>query len=99
MVNPSAGREFQWGGDLFSKMAKPKHVLVVGGGPAGLEAARAAAERGNRVTLLEASDKLGGQFRLAGMQPRRAQILDLLDWYENELQRPGVMGEFNTLAH
>jgi 2,4-dienoyl-CoA reductase-like NADH-dependent reductase (Old Yellow Enzyme family)/thioredoxin reductase len=98
LVNPSAGREFQWGGDRFTKMAVPKHVLVIGGGPAGLEAARAAAERGNRVTLLEASDRLGGQFRLAGLQPRRAQILDLLDWYERELARLGVAVEFNTFA-
>jgi NADPH-dependent 2,4-dienoyl-CoA reductase/sulfur reductase-like enzyme len=62
-------------------------VLVVGGGPAGLEAARVAAERGHRVTLAEASDRLGGQFHLAGMQPRRAQILDLIDWYGRQLER------------
>jgi NADPH-dependent 2,4-dienoyl-CoA reductase/sulfur reductase-like enzyme len=98
LVNPSAGREFQWGGDRFAQSAKRKHVLVVGGGPAGLEAARASAERGHRVTLMEASDKLGGQFRLAGLQPRRAQILDLLDWYESELKRLQVDLQFNTLA-
>jgi 2,4-dienoyl-CoA reductase-like NADH-dependent reductase (Old Yellow Enzyme family)/NADPH-dependent 2,4-dienoyl-CoA reductase/sulfur reductase-like enzyme len=98
LVNPSAGREFQWGGDRFTKASAPKHLLVVGGGPAGLEAARAAAERGHRVTLMEASDKLGGQFRLAGLQPRRAQILDLLDWYESELKRLGVDVQFGSLA-
>jgi 2,4-dienoyl-CoA reductase-like NADH-dependent reductase (Old Yellow Enzyme family) len=98
LVNPSAGREFQWGGDRFTKAETPKRVLVVGGGPAGLEAARAAAERGHRVTLQEASDKLGGQFRLAGLQPRRAQILDLLEWYESELRRLGVVIEFGVLA-
>jgi 2,4-dienoyl-CoA reductase-like NADH-dependent reductase (Old Yellow Enzyme family)/NADPH-dependent 2,4-dienoyl-CoA reductase/sulfur reductase-like enzyme len=87
LINPSAGREFEWGGDRFTPSTQPKHVLVVGGGPAGLEAARVAAERGHRVTLAEASDKLGGQFRLAGMQPRRAQILDFLDWQEGQLQR------------
>ncbi|MCU0790938.1 MAG: FAD-dependent oxidoreductase, partial [Nitratireductor sp.] len=87
LVNPSAGREFEWGGDRFTPAAKPKKVLVVGGGPAGLEAARVAAERGHRVVLAEASNRLGGNFRLAGMQPRRAQILDLIEWYERQLEK------------
>ncbi len=85
VINPSAGREWEWGGDRFTPAAMPKRVFVVGGGPAGLEAARVAAERGHRVTLAEASDRLGGQFRLAGLQPRRAQILDLIDWYQRQL--------------
>jgi NADPH-dependent 2,4-dienoyl-CoA reductase/sulfur reductase-like enzyme len=96
LINPSAGREFEWGGDRFTASAKPKRVLVVGGGPAGLEAARVAAERGHRVTLAEASDKLGGQFRLAGLQPRRAQITDFLDWLEGQLQRLQVEVRRNT---
>ncbi len=87
LVNPSAGREFEWGGDRFTPAATPRRVLVVGGGPAGLEAARVAAERGHRVTLFEAQDALGGQFRLAGMQPRRGQILDLIAWYARQLER------------
>lgn len=87
VVNPSAGREWEWGGDRFTSAEQPKRVLVVGGGPAGLEAARVAAERGHRVTLAEASDRLGGQFRLAGLQPRRAQILDLIDWYQRQLSQ------------
>ena len=70
---------------------------MVGGGPAGLEAARAAAERGHRVVLAEASSRIGGNFRLAGMQPRRAQILDLLDWYERQLQKLQV--EVRTNAY
>ncbi|MDX1528084.1 MAG: oxidoreductase, partial [Gammaproteobacteria bacterium] len=49
LVNPSAGREFQWGGDRFTPAESPRSVLVVGGGPAGMEAARAAAGRGHRV--------------------------------------------------
>ncbi|HIL15717.1 MAG TPA: FAD-dependent oxidoreductase [Deltaproteobacteria bacterium] len=98
VVNPSAGREFEWGGDRFTKTDAPKKVLVVGGGPAGLEAARVAAERGHRVTLFEASDRLGGQFRLAGMQPRRGQILDLIDWYGRQLQQLGVEVRFNTFV-
>ena len=93
---PFGGREFEWGGDRFTRTDAPRKVLVVGGGPAGLEAARVAAERGHRVTLAEASDKLGGQFRLAGMQPRRAQILDLIDWYERQLTKLQVVVRLNT---
>ena len=96
LVNPSAGREFEWGGDRFSATAVPKNVIVVGGGPAGLEAARVAGERGHRVKLMEASHQIGGGFTLAGLQPRRGQITDLISWYEHELERLGVMIEFNT---
>ncbi len=96
LVNPSSGREFEWGGDFFTPSEVPKQVLVVGGGMAGLEAARVAAERGHRVSLVEASDKLGGQFRLAGLQPRRTQILDLIDWYERQLEKLQVQVRTNT---
>ena len=95
LVNPSAGREFEWGGDRLTPASRPRSVLVVGGGPAGLEAARVAAERGHRVTLAEASPRLGGAFRLAGLQPRRSQILELLDWYERQLVQLGVEVRLN----
>jgi len=97
LVNPSAGREFEWGGDRFIPSETPKRILVVGGGPAGLEAARVAAERGHRVILAEAGPKLGGRFRLAGDQPRRGQILDLIDWYETQMQKLQVEVRLNTL--
>ncbi len=90
LVNPSAGREFEWGGDTFEPAPEPKTVLVVGGGPAGLETARVAAERGHDVTLVEAGPELGGAFRLAGLQPRRSQITELIAWYERQLARLGV---------
>lgn len=90
LVNPSAGREMDWGGEPFAQASQPRHILVVGGGPAGLETARVAAARGHRVTLAERTDRLGGQFRLAGQQPSRGQILDLLAWFERELNRLGV---------
>ncbi len=96
LVNPSAGREFEWGGDRFTPADRPRHILVVGGGPAGMECARVSAERGHRVTLAEAGPRLGGAFRLAGLQPRRTQILELLDWYERELLRLGVDMRLNT---
>jgi 2,4-dienoyl-CoA reductase-like NADH-dependent reductase (Old Yellow Enzyme family)/thioredoxin reductase len=90
LVNPSAGREYDWGGEPFPTAEAPRSVLVVGGGPAGLEVARVAAVRGHTVTLVEGSSQLGGQFRLAGLQPSRGQITDLLGWFERELARLGV---------
>ena len=72
-------------------------MLVVGGGVAGLEAARVAAERGHRVTLVEASDQLGGQFRLAGhaAAPRTRSSI-YLDWFERQLTRLQVEVLLNT---
>jgi 2,4-dienoyl-CoA reductase-like NADH-dependent reductase (Old Yellow Enzyme family) len=101
LVNPSAGREWEWDGDRFEPAASPRHVLVVGGGPAGLEAARVTAERGHRVTLLERGPELGGQFRLAGRQPSRGQITDLIAWFGRRLDGSGVdvrLGEEGTAA-
>ena len=96
LINPSAGREWEWGGDRFTPAECPRSVLVVGAGPAGLEAARAAAERGHTVEIVEASGQIGGQFRLAGMQPRRAQILDLMGWYERQFTKLGVTLRLNS---
>lgn len=96
LINPSVGREWEWGGDRFTPAETAKDVLVVGAGPAGLEAARVAAERGHRVEIVEAAAQIGGQFRLAGMQPRRGQVIDLLDWYERQFNRLGVRLRLNT---
>jgi 2,4-dienoyl-CoA reductase-like NADH-dependent reductase (Old Yellow Enzyme family)/thioredoxin reductase len=96
LVNPSAGRESEWGGEPFSAAEVPLHVLVVGGGPAGLETARVAASRGHRVTLVDRGDQLGGQFRLAANQPSREQIGDLLAWFQRELDRLGVEVRLGT---
>jgi 2,4-dienoyl-CoA reductase-like NADH-dependent reductase (Old Yellow Enzyme family)/thioredoxin reductase len=97
LINPSAGREFEWGGDRFVPAEKPKTVLIIGGGVAGMEAARVAAERGHKVTLAEASNRLGGQFRLAGLTPRRHQIIDYIEWLERQLTKLQVKILYNTL--
>ena len=95
--NASAGREWR-AGDNPPRAEAPRSVLVVGGGPAGLEAARVSAERGHRVTVLEREPQLGGQFRLAGRQPSRGQILDLLTWFEHRLSVLGVDVRLGTGA-
>ena len=96
LVNPSVGREHAWDGDSAPAAETPRQVLVVGGGPAGLETARVAAERGHRVTLVEKAADLGGQFRLAAAQPERDEIGELLGWYRSQLEKLQVRVELGT---
>jgi 2,4-dienoyl-CoA reductase-like NADH-dependent reductase (Old Yellow Enzyme family) len=97
LANPATGREFEWGGDIVPHSDRPRHVLVVGGGPAGLEVARVAAERGHRVTLVERDGELGGQFRLAAGQPLRGEINQLIgDWYPRQLEKLQVRIKLRT---
>jgi 2,4-dienoyl-CoA reductase-like NADH-dependent reductase (Old Yellow Enzyme family) len=96
LVNPSAGREHIWGGDRFALADRRQTVLVVGAGPAGLEAARVCAERGHGVIVTEAGPQIGGRYRLAGLQPTRRQVLDHIDWYGRQLAQLGVDLRVNT---
>ena len=89
-VNAAAGFEGSLGEDKLPPAAQPKKVLVIGGGPAGMEAARVAAGRGHRVTLAEAQPDLGGALRHAGKAPRRQQFQDIIDWLQNEIYLAGV---------
>ncbi len=88
--NPSTGRE------AFIPQVVPtstagKYVVVVGGGPAGLEAARACAESGHRVSLFEAGARLGGQVVLASRgSAHRAELIGIVDWLEQEARHLGV---------
>jgi 2,4-dienoyl-CoA reductase-like NADH-dependent reductase (Old Yellow Enzyme family) len=88
-VNVTVGRELEMD-ELPPPAAQPRNVLVVGGGPAGMEAARIAALRGHRVTLAEAGPRLGGTVQVARLAPRHASIGDVVDWLEGEMDRRGV---------
>src|SRR5690606_21526109 len=88
--NAATGRE-AWIPHVISKTEGPtKTVVVVGAGPAGLEAARVTAERGHRVTVLEASSQAGGQVRLATHNPRRRELIGIIDWRRAVLEGLGV---------
>ena len=82
-VNPAVGREESY---RLQPAVEKKRILIVGGGIAGLEAARVAAERGHNVTLYEKSDALGGHLIEASVPRFKKDLVKLLDWYRNELR-------------
>lgn len=87
--NPSTGRELQLPHKVGTA-ATAKKIAVVGGGPAGLEAARTLGERGHEVELFEASDRFGGQILLAAKSQRRRDLIGIVDWRVAECKRLGV---------
>jgi len=95
-VNPAAGRELELAEDLLVKTEAPKKVLVVGGGPGGMEAARTAALKGHKVVLCEASPALGGAINVAKRAPKLSTIGDIAQWLEQEVYRLGVEVRLNT---
>lgn len=93
-INPELGREIEM--LPLAKAKKPKKVLVAGGGPGGLEAARVAALRGHNVTLCEKSDRLGGQFWLGALPPGKQQLTHGLKWLAVQAKKAGVKIELGT---
>jgi 2,4-dienoyl-CoA reductase (NADPH2) len=93
--NPRAGREAT---PLPLPAVRARRVLVIGGGPAGLQAASTAAWRGHRVTLVERAERTGGQVALAAIAPGRAEILDLTSNLLAECRRHGVRIRTGVLA-
>lgn len=95
LVNPFTGRE----GELkVEKTDNPKKVMVIGGGPGGLEAAWIVAKRGHKVTLYEKEKKLGGQYRIGAIPPTKQEIIKALKYYETMGKKYGVDYKLETEA-
>ncbi len=96
--NPATGREATMPHVIAPSSGPTRRVVVVGAGPAGLEAARVSAERGHAVILFEAAPEAGGQIRLLARSRRRKELIGIVDWRIEQLQRLGVEIRFNALA-
>jgi len=86
--NPEAGRAAEWGS--LNPAGRSKRIVVVGGGPAGLEATRVASLRGHSVELYERLDTLGGQLRLWASAPAMGELRKIIDWQQIQLEKLAV---------
>ena len=95
--NPSSGREVEQP-HAIAKADTARRITIVGAGPAGMEAARVAAERGHDVTVFEAADQPGGQIRLTAQQARRREMVSIIAWRQAQCEKLGVHFKFNSFA-
>ena len=97
-LNPVLGREFEWGDEKLVKNGAGRTVAVVGGGPAGFEAALTLAKRGFKVVLFEAKDRIGGTVKLAAVPPCKTMLSEFIDTMEAQLEAAGVEVRVSTRA-
>ncbi|MCT4553302.1 MAG: NADH:flavin oxidoreductase [Pelagimonas sp.] len=95
--NAATGRELSMP-HVIAPAEQVKNIVIVGAGPAGLEAARVASERGHKVTVLEAQADPGGQVRLTAQSPRRREMIGIIDWRMAQCAARDVTFRFNTWA-
>lgn len=95
--NAATGRETTMP-HTISKAAQQRRVIIIGAGPAGLEAARVAGERGHSVVVLEAASDAGGQVRLTAQSERRREMLGIIDWRLAQCEALGVEIRYNVWA-
>jgi 2,4-dienoyl-CoA reductase-like NADH-dependent reductase (Old Yellow Enzyme family)/thioredoxin reductase len=95
VVNPALGKEKAY---EIKPVGKPKNVVVVGGGPAGMQAAVVAAKRGHKVTVFEKDAKLGGQLNIAALPPFKGDVFRWIDYLVSQVEKTGVKVELNADA-
>ena len=96
--NPATGREATMPHVIARGDGPARKIVVVGAGPAGLEAARVASARGHTVTLFEATERAGGQVLLSARVPRRKEMMGIIDWRMQRIEAQGVTTRFATYA-
>ncbi len=96
--NPAVGKENTWGVDMLKPAQRQRRVLVIGGGPAGMEAARMASLRGHRVTLWERSDHLGGQVAIAALATGRSEFAGATRWLQGQIKKLPIDVSLNREA-
>ncbi|GGL70070.1 NADH:flavin oxidoreductase [Wenxinia marina] len=95
--NPATGRELEQPHEVPPAGVR-RRVVIVGAGPAGVEAARVCAARGHEVIVHEAADRAGGQIRLTALTPRRGEMMQIVQWRVAECERLGVTFRYNSVA-